>query len=403
MKRGIIASLCFPFLYYAKDLNSSSDNIPNDFELKYVAIVSRHGLRTPIKTPSSYHGEWECHQQAFTVTYLDHPQIQRGKNIPSNHLYAQNYINDHSPLPGNCFNGQLTTKGRLQMENVGKELRNRYIKDEESPKPTQYLPKFLNLTDIFVRSTDSKRTLETAQCLMNSIYPPENRDHGLKGVITIHTKDKSSENMYARSGCPALPVLKKAVYESEQYKKHKEKYTSLKEYFKKHARAGSWVGMLNTYDCMVGNKMPLPDFFTPEIHEKLKEAAGAEGIFSFYTKEICSLSIGRFVGDIMQGIDNYLNNPSKTPKFSLYSGHDNTISPLLSGFEIRGKYHPSMGSILIFEIWEDTSTNNHYVRIIFNNEVKRLTGCGDFCSLEYFKKKANELIPYNYEEQCKTY
>lgn len=36
---------------------------------------------------------------------------------------------------------------------------------------------------------------------MDHLYPSDKRPHGEDGVLVIHTKDKSSENMYGH-GCP---------------------------------------------------------------------------------------------------------------------------------------------------------------------------------------------------------
>lgn len=43
--------------------------------------------------------------------------------------------------------------------------------------------------------------METAQCIMDNLYPSDKRPHGEDGVLVINTKDKSSENMYGH-GCP---------------------------------------------------------------------------------------------------------------------------------------------------------------------------------------------------------
>ena len=168
--------------------------------------------------------------------------------------------------------------------------------------------------------------------------------------------------------------MKKAVKQLKSFKEHKSNFESLREEFRKgyqvDALNTSFVGLYNTYECMKGNKMRLPDFITPEIEESLKEAAGRDGIFSFYTKEICSLSIGRFVKDVMDNIESFVQSPNSAARFCLYSGHDNTISPIIHGLEIADGYHPPMGSTIVFELWEDISNHSYHVRILFNNEIK---------------------------------
>jgi len=206
-----------------------------------------------------------------------------------------------------------------------------------------------------------------------------------------------------------LGHLKKAVQKSSEYKKFKEESEELGNYLKKNrymrSTSTSFVGVYNNYECMLGNKMPMPPFLTPEVGDALRSAAGRDNTFGFRTKEICSLSIGLFVKDIFNGILTYLNNPNLAPKFVLYSGHDNTLSPLINGFNIVRNEHPPMGSTLTFEIWEDTAsddkTKKYYVRAVFNNHVVRFPRCDDFCPFKEFEKQVRSLIPINYEEQCK--
>lgn len=92
--------------------------------------------------------------------------------------------------------------------------------------------------------------------------------------------------------------------------------------------------------------MRIPEFLTPEVLEQLEKVAGIDTTFSFLTKQICSLSIGLFVSDIMDSMYRFIDSPSTAPKFLLFSGHDNTLSPLL-------KYVTNFFFYFSFELIDD--------------------------------------------------
>lgn len=133
--------------------------------------------------------------------------------------------------------------------------------------------------------------------------------------------------------------MRKGVQASEAYKEHLESVKELKDYLKAarfiKRSASSWAGILNNVDCVVANGEKTPEYLTPEILTQLRQVAGMDTNFSFLTKQICSLSIGLFVRDIMDSMYNYIHSPSTAPKFLLFSGHDNTLSPLLQFVEFQ--------------------------------------------------------------------
>merc|ERR1712110_894755 len=129
---------------------------------------------------------------------------------------------------------------------------------------------------------------------------------------------------------------------------------------------------------------------------------GRETAFSFATPQICSLSIGRFVKDLLDHMSQFVKEPQQTPCFALYSGHDNTLSPMLTGLRIVDGYHPPMGSNLLFELWERGQSGEYYVRTLYNGKVTRLPDCADFVPLQRFQDIAGALVPSDYGAQCRV-
>jgi len=289
---------------------------------------------------------------------------------------------------------------------VGETLRARYVQEKEGAvTATQYLPHVMRPSDIYLRSTDIKRTLETAQCIMDQLYPSSQRPSGEAGILTIHSRDRRHENMYGRSSCAALSVLKKAAKSSPAYAEFQEQFQPLRQIFQENfgdKGNSSWASLYNTYECMKGSGMQLPEFMTSDVQQRLKEAAGREMSFSFHTPEICALSIGRFVKDVLDHMGQFVQAPQHTPRFALYSGHDNTLSPMLNGLRIVDGYHPPMGSNIVFELWEQGTSGDYYVRVLYNGQVKQLPDCPEFVSYAQFNQIVGTLVPHDYEAQCRV-
>jgi len=115
----------------------------------------------------------------------------------------------------------------------------------------------------------------------------------------------------------------------------------------------SWPGMKNTIDCLRGSNMMLPIGLTPELIASVdvrvvvvsllrapshwvdwhsswwwQYYAGQEAAWKFGTKELVRLSVGRFFDEMVAHMTQVA--AGQLPyRFMLYSGHDNTLLPLL--------------------------------------------------------------------------
>ena len=82
--------------------------------------------------------------------------------------------------PGLCFYGQLTDTGKRNMLSLGSRLRHVYI------DKLKFLKERMDLQDLYVRSTDYSRTIESVQYLLGGLYPFSKRDQGQD--MTIHIR-----------------------------------------------------------------------------------------------------------------------------------------------------------------------------------------------------------------------
>lgn len=139
----------------------------------------RHGHRVPIHTlpGTGQEVDWNC-----TLRYEEHPNTNpAAATTPLGRIYrkvrsprerargrrraphparpasaAQEYMWGRNILRGNCMNGQLTQRG-LDMHNaLGQALRSRLVQD------LNFLPAALDASQVWVRSTDVPRTVQSA-------------------------------------------------------------------------------------------------------------------------------------------------------------------------------------------------------------------------------------------------
>jgi len=181
---------------------------------------------------------------------------------------------------------------------------------------------------------------------------------------------------------------------------------NIRQYFKHR----SIVTFANDLDSIVGNNLQEQIGIDPKLFDESQKISG-ERYSEFYSHpEYGKLGIGTFVQDIVEDIQTFLaqrNNETKTtPKFRLYSGHDNTLGPLLTVLNIFDGLHPSMGSSVMIELYKKKNVDTIYFQILFRHhdgrlEVRKIPGCVDnICPLQYLLGATAKVIPKNHSLEC---
>lgn len=104
---------------------------------------------------------------------------------------------------------------------------------------------------------------------------------------------------------------------------------------------------------------------------------------------------------MMQQMDASLSG-SSPHRFFLYSGHDNTLSPMLGGLGILDG-HPPMASYLVVEVWE-AKEGDRFVQVLYNGEPQVLEGQQQpLVEWAAFRKLIGQLslTQKEYAEQCR--
>ncbi|EAL65030.2 histidine acid phosphatase family protein [Dictyostelium discoideum AX4] len=380
---------------------------PENYQLKFVQIITRHGRRTPEskRYPLTM---WTCNSLDQLITNKDTSRPD-------------------------CNMGQLTVLGIVDQINVGKAYRNLFINN------LHFLDNKYNKDQIFIRSSNRERTISSARSFMHGLYGGSFADDQEKSPnhSSFLILDEKDENMYPRSS-PKYNFLKgllkkhKAVIEENEKSNLKEFTEKIKNIFEdsKFDTAfyvpswRSYAGLVNSFDCFRNNGLPLPKGFTNDVIQRMYEESAKEFKSARLFPEMSILGIGRFVNDLTKQM--YLksvNDPSvKDLKLSLYSGHDTTLAALLVAYDMyEDNVHPVTSSALEYLLFQDKNykepevvtksnekelINHQYVKVIFNHKPIHIGPCKDkevdgMCPLSEFLKISQSIIPTNYDEQSK--
>ena len=140
-----------------------------------------------------------------TDSALTSRQLETGEAMRGLESYKQleRAYETQTKAPGLCFFGQLTDTGKRNMMSIGYRLRHLYV------DKLKFLDPQLRTKDVYVRSTDYSRTIESVQFLLGGLYPRSTRPApssslSLKNELTIHIRPFEKETMYPHPNCASL-------------------------------------------------------------------------------------------------------------------------------------------------------------------------------------------------------
>mmetsp|Transcript_24513 Transcript_24513/g.40313 ORF Transcript_24513/g.40313 Transcript_24513/m.40313 type:complete len:405 (+) Transcript_24513:72-1286(+) len=361
----------------------------SDLKLVMVQVVSRHGDRAPLRPlPLNHTADWDC-SDVLRVLHIVPPS--------AGEMYERRYIKDRQRMPGTCHAGQLTSLGVAQMKSVGEWLRHKYVTQLALLSPN-YHPH-----EVYVRSTDIPRTIDSAISLLTGLYPPSTRRQDLP-PIPIHIIEDRTETMYFNSKlCPPLQDAIKAYDKSEVYRLRKKDNEPLRAELATAFGLSSAEDLPNnlmlfdSINCHDKHGKPVP--VTKEQRDRLQKAAHTDVYDRILSTQTLRLGVGPFVGELLHQIDEKI--AGKTPiKFSHYSAHDGTLITLLKALGGWDNRWPEYASHVELETMKDRG-GNYSVRVLYNGKEAVLEDCGvSPCPLGQFRAICQQYIP-NLETECK--
>lgn len=367
-------------------------------ELLFVMEVSRHGARSPLHYMPWDEGKW--------------PQ---------------------GP-------GELTPAGMRQHYIIGWALRQRYIINEP------FINRNYSESDVYIRSTNHNRTLESAMSQMLGLYPPpegpslRNKELEQKAVppMSLHNQTRIIQELglKALKGKTSLVPIHTRLIKSDttllpedaclRYQQSMAMHKSLRDpqiraYFEKYMATLQFIQKtfgvfiedslgiaFQVQDSIIcnyfqdGNYSFLPANFTSGIRSDLAEIYTLGSlIVKFPDETINRLAGSQLLTDVLYYFNEALTKPKK--KFVFYSGHDTTILNILFALGLNSTSDPPFASTLVFELYKDDRAAI-YAQLLYNDVPQTIGDCANpVCEYSTFAKYLKSIIITNFSEVCNSY
>uniref|UniRef100_A0A6Q2X7K5 Acid phosphatase 6, lysophosphatidic n=1 Tax=Esox lucius TaxID=8010 RepID=A0A6Q2X7K5_ESOLU len=395
-KAGVLGSVSMAFGSILWSQRKTHVKTPPSFELKLVQVLFRHGARTPLKSiPDVMEAQWvpnlleppACTQINYVVTDLE------GGPRPSSPVEDSYRANI---LSGGTYPGQLTTVGMQQLYELGERLRKRYIQDMAFLNPT------FSPAEVYVRSTNIVRTIESAKCLVAGLFQQSQKD-----IVPIVTTEAESEILYPNYyGCRLLKLLSGHRWtESSTLPDIAADLKGIQSALgiASHQR----VDFILIRDDMVARKahgLPCPPIL--DSWRNTVEQRAVEMICHIYEpskRENLQLCVGPLLHTLMGNIENKLQGSEPSRKLFLYSAHDTTLMPCLMALGIFDMRWPPYAADITMELYQHVQTKEAFVKVSYIGQDQLITGCsGVYCPLQEFKQTLSNysLTSELYESLC---
>lgn len=367
-------------------------------ELKMVQVVFRHGARSPLKPlPLEEQVEWSPKLLEIPPqTRFDYRVTSLAGGPKPHSPYDSEY--HKTTLKGGMFAGQLTKVGMQQMFALGERLRKNYVED------IPFLSPVFNPQEVFVRSTNMFRNLESTRCLLAGLFQHQ------KGPVIIQTDEASSEVLYPNyQNCWSLrektrgrkkaAILQPGISEDLEKVKAGVGINSSDE-------VDFFVLLDNVAAEQVHSLLSCPALkrFAQMIEQRAVEAA-------LYTlqqedREGIQMAVGPFLhlleGNLLKAADPTTPS-SKTRKLYLYATHDVTLMPILMALGIFDHKWPPFAADLTMELYQHQESKEWFVQLSYHGEEQVPRGCPDkLCPLDKFLSTMSlyAVSPEKYRTLC---
>ncbi|XP_053733275.1 lysophosphatidic acid phosphatase type 6 [Synchiropus splendidus] len=394
---SVSVGLCSVLWTQRKPGGCSSTEPHAAYELKLVQVLFRHGARTPLKSiPDVLEAQW-------TPALLEPPPHTRIRYVVTD-LHGgpkpSSAVEDsyrRNVLSGGSFPGQLTTLGMQQLYDLGARLRRKYVEQGGFLSPA------FDPSEVYVRSTNVVRTIESATCLLAGLFDQKQRD-----VVSIATVAAQQEILYPNyHGCQLLKLLGRHRWAESSALP--DIAGDLKQIHRELGIAPQEpVDFILIRDDMVARQTHgLP---SPEALHSWSERVERRSvdmichIFQPDNSESLQLSVGPLLHIMLTNMEQKIQAASEPGRrLFLYSAHDTTLVPCLMALGIFDMRWPPFAADITLELLQHRATKEPVVKVSYMEQDQLIPGCsGVYCPLEEFKRavSAYTASPELYQQLC---
>ncbi|KAK3603643.1 hypothetical protein CHS0354_017360 [Potamilus streckersoni] len=310
--------------------------------------------------------------------------------------------------------GWLTNIGMNQHFELGQWLQKRY---------NGFISSEYKASEIQIQSSDENRCLMSAYSNLAGMYPPKEGQIWNTNItwqpIPVHTQPEEEDNILVMGKpCPKYDQLLDEALKShkisEEEKKNKDFYAYIgKKTGWDHNNITNIWRIADSLFCEKTHNLTLPDWTNNRTVENITVYEKLRLLESYQFTLLFGDNRSLYKGGPLLGLmlDNMRKMQNKTidTKFFMYSGHDTTVSALLSALNIFNKKSPPYAATVILELHEDPP-KNYYVNILYKNSTDSFTtdsytnmvlpNCTMNCSFEMVVEQTKHRVPGNWDEEC---
>lgn len=262
---------------------------------------------------------------------------------------------------------------------------------------------------VWLRGDDEPRVLQSGETVLMGMYPPQLQvNDPQKNIIwEVNTMDITFDDMTPNPAvCPKYQQYQEQLLEDPGYKAHYESVTLplLKQVATAIGEDASWANdasIVSVFDCLnshLCHDFDIPEGFTQELYEAVVAEAtyNWRQQFSYPTVQAnAQAGIGFILQEVWNAFDNF-NPANNDPLFRLWSGHDDTLIPVLNALDLWGQFNYTWvpyASYIAFEKYQAQPGGQLYLRTTFNGQLMTLPNCAVLCPWETAKAVFQAIFP----------
>jgi lysophosphatidic acid phosphatase type 6 len=380
--------------------------------LAHVVMVMRHGDRSswgwyadPAAVPRGRLSCWPGDNATWSCEDATHNEFvgdSLSHRVAAPWLYRRVYVRDRNVQAGTCAQGVLTNRGIRQQISNGHVVRVNYVDGNVAPVlPAAWVNATRNT--FYLRTTNVPRTIQSGDAMFWGIYGNVTAPSSTAAipVIDLHTMDETMDNMTPNPGvCPGIVAASARATSSPAFLAFQKNY--LDPLVAEVATAIGYPNLTSTQmeallDCArahLCHGKPLHPGLTTSLLERMAAAVtfSYEYLFTFPTPtQAARLTIGTLFADIVEEIE---TGATVGRRFSLFSGHDTTVLPMLMALNVTNALWPPYAATLFFEVSHQSSQPSA-VSVKYLDQLLPVPGCAaaTVCTWSEFRAFVKTLQP----------